>query len=46
VRRQVRKRVAGQLEGQSRSRMRRLPLVGAALALAAGGALLVSRLRG
>jgi hypothetical protein len=47
VRRQVRKRVGGLLEREPRrSRLRRLPLVGAALALAAGGALLVSRLRG
>jgi hypothetical protein len=47
VRRQVRQRMAGLLEREPRrSRMRRLPLVGAALALAAGGALLVSRLRG
>jgi hypothetical protein len=47
VRRQVRKRVGGLLEREPRrSRLRRLHLVGAALALVAGGALLVSRLRG
>jgi hypothetical protein len=46
VRRELRKRLSAFVEPPPRKRRRRLPLIGAALAVAAAGAIAVSRLRG
>ena len=45
VRRELRKRLAAFVEPPKPKRRRRLPLVGAALAVAAAGAVIASRLR-
>ena len=45
VRRELRKRLAAFVEPPKPKRRRRLPLIGAALAVAAAGAVVVSRLR-
>ncbi|HET7428695.1 MAG TPA: hypothetical protein VFJ66_04540 [Gaiellales bacterium] len=45
VRRELRKRLAAFVEPPKPKRRRRLPLIGAALAVAAAGAVIASRLR-
>ena len=45
VRRELRKRLAALVEPKRTKRRRRLPLIGAALAVAAAGAVVASRLR-
>jgi beta-lactamase regulating signal transducer with metallopeptidase domain len=45
VRKELRKRLAALVEPQRPKRRRRLPLIGAAVAVAAAGAVVVSRLR-
>ncbi len=46
VRRELRKRLAAFVEPPRRKRRWRLPLIGAALAVAAAGAVVLNRLRG